>query len=154
MVKYIPDITDERLNELARRIKPIVKFKKQLYYIRKCNLRTTAFQWAPKPTSRVQNIARLDDITTYHKHAYYGLFKPSIAEVLAQIPEHLVDQVCAFRIVWQPENINDFRAQWDVVENSHHKTKTRLYKHVQPQSRKAAQRYFFCDQRKRPFNGT
>ena len=128
MVKYIPDISNERLHELALRIKPVIKIKGKLRYIRKVGLKTIAFTWDPKPTSQAEHLKPIDDIITYHTWAYYGFFKPTIAEVLAQIPEHLVDQVCAFRIIKHPENAGDLNVQRDVVNDGYHKAVTRLYR--------------------------
>jgi hypothetical protein len=83
--------------------------------------------WSPKPTRRATRLARLTDITTYHTWGYYGFFKPSIAEIIAQIPESLLSDVIAFEIVDYPKDADDLNRQWDIVNEGYHQAITRLY---------------------------
>jgi hypothetical protein len=86
-------------------------------------LRGIAYAWEPKPSWWPFFLGRLTplrEITTFHTWAYYGFFKPTIAEVLAQIPEDLVDQVVAFEIL---DMINDNEA----LNDGYHVAITRLF---------------------------
>lgn len=109
----IPKISNEKLNEMYERIKPVVRFaemrcggrttyekhsKGDLYFIQDVDLRKTAFTWDPKPTEKAYGLTELDQIRTYHTTGGF-YHKPSIAEVLAQIPERYVDDVVAFETV-------------------------------------------------------
>ncbi len=116
--KYIPKISDEKLNELYKRIKPVIYFEKkekckhcgsvineyfhsedekgELFYIEDCNPRNAAFSWDPEKTKKAENIEPFKEITTYHTWAYYGFFKPFIAEVLSQIPNDVLEETVAF----------------------------------------------------------
>ena len=66
---------------------PVVQFaRKGKRYIKPVDLFGIAYTWDPKPAGKAKDVKPLCDITTYHTYGYYGFFKPSIAEVLAQIP--------------------------------------------------------------------
>ncbi len=93
----IPPITDERLAQLVTRIRPVVRGgSNALHWIKPCDPRGEAFTWDPKRLGRAQNLVKHATIRTLHTYGYYGMFKPSIAEVLAQIPEALLEQTVAF----------------------------------------------------------
>lgn len=121
------EISDERVQELLQHITPLVRNRKDddaLYEIELPEkLRTTAFTWDPTFTKRVDeaSLIHLAVITTYHSCGYALLFKPDIAEVLAQIPTDLADQVAAFETLG--ENV-------EIINDTFygHKTFTRLYR--------------------------
>lgn len=115
----IPEISDAKLEELYKRIKPVVGRKGKLYYIKDEDLRKVAFTWEPKLKNKAKKLERLCDITTYHTYGYHGFFKPSIAEVIAQIPENYLDETVAF------ETFTDLTLE-NIVGN-YHVTTTRLY---------------------------
>lgn len=123
------NISDEKVAELLLRIKPLVPNGNddgKLWEIELPeDLRRTAFRWDPKFTkpSDVTPKYILEEITTYHRCGYIGLFKPDIVEVLAQIPEDLLDQVVAFDV--------QFNDGPDVIVKGDfygHKTTTILYR--------------------------
>lgn len=94
MSRTIPEISDERLEELAARIKPVIKTEKGYKNIKPVDLRSTAFTWDPQPWGCTRTrLVEVGSCTSYHNWGYYGLFKPSIAEVLVAIPEELLDVV-------------------------------------------------------------
>jgi len=97
----IPEISDERLEELCEKIKPVVDNsrrhdKVQLWYIKAVDPRDMSFLWDPKPTKRARGLRKYKEIVTLHSYGAPVLFKPSIAEVLSQIPEKDIDNVAAF----------------------------------------------------------
>lgn len=67
------------------------------------------------------------DFECIHKYAFYGFFKPSIAEVLAQIPENQVNFMDAFEIISYPETAGDFTENSIVFKNGFHISIVRLY---------------------------
>lgn len=85
------EISDEVLNQRAEHIKPIIKEGSAFYLLDPRHLRNMSFTWDPKygdpVSSTMYEIARIE---TSHTCGYIGMFKPSVAEVLAQIPEHLL----------------------------------------------------------------
>lgn len=93
---------------LAKRIKVIVSFKGRKYLLRrfdKKELRDISF------LAKIRdNIRELVDESHYtprsewdfycvHKYGFYGDFKPSIEEVIMQIPKNVVGFVRAFEII-------------------------------------------------------
>ncbi|QSH39139.1 hypothetical protein JXR01_02420 [Candidatus Kaiserbacteria bacterium] len=98
---WVPEISEEALDELFRRIKPVIRIGDNLHRvkIKRENLRDTAYLWGAKLKWRRQKgLTVLCDINTFH-YWTRPLFKPSVAEVLAQIPEEFLEKVVAFEIV-------------------------------------------------------
>jgi len=125
---WIPKISDKELNELALRIKPVVEvYSKGKCYIGSVGLRDSAFMWSPKPAKKSRGLKPIRDIRTYHTWSYYGFFKPSIAEVIAQIPKELLDRVVAFEIVKWPETADDLNKELKALNAGYHVATTRLY---------------------------
>jgi len=102
----IPEVSPERLAELAKRIRPVVRFP----FLGKCYIRSVGdlchevYLNNPMPARPAWNIKPLADITTYHTpDRGYGpwddFFGPTVAEVLAQIPAELLNRVVAFEIL-------------------------------------------------------
>lgn len=121
----IPTLSDEELVRRYARIKPLVMFKAQLYGVKDHDWRTVSYNWIhaePRtPADVVENLRYVDEITTYHTYAYYGIFRPTVAEVLAQIPDHMLSAVVAFYIT-------DAR----VHDDDYHAATTYLYGHLRP----------------------
>lgn len=120
----IPEISDDELERWVRTIRPLVRKDEVPWEIEPLSggaLRRTAFPWAPDfiaPAEDLTEIARLQTIHTYGAPAF---FKPSVAEVIAQIPAHLRHRVTAFML-----DTNDV----DIVlieGEGYHLTETILY---------------------------
>jgi hypothetical protein len=114
------EITDEKLYSLNSIIKPVVKREDKLYYIKEVNLRNESFAWNPKITIEAQNLTKFAEVLTYHTYGYMGLFKPSIAEVLAQIPDELINECVAFEIQSELGK--------EAIRGDYHISNTTLYK--------------------------
>lgn len=128
---FIPKISSVVLHELARRIKPVISFLKDgvstRYYIKEVSLSSVAYTWDPVKTEVAEELVVLGQIITYHTYGYYGFFKPSIAEVLAQIPEKYLGVVCAFEIVAQPQTADDLNENIAILDAGYHVAITQLY---------------------------
>lgn len=125
---WIPEVSKERIRELAERIKPVVQFVRNgRCYIKPVDLFGIAYTWNPKSAGKATGLKPLCDITTYHTYGYYGMFKPSIAEVLAQIPAEHLDKVVAFEIVDSPKDADDLNRQSKAINAGYHVATTRLY---------------------------
>lgn len=135
---WIPKVPEEHIRELADKIKPVVRFahgaegpflsaKGFPYYIEPVDLFRIAYAWDPKPTEEATQFKPICDITTFHTYAYYGFFKPTIAEVLSQIPDEYLDTVIAFEIVGQPETATDLNREREALNAGYHVATTRLY---------------------------
>jgi len=138
--KLIPNISKKRLQKLAKQIKPIDYFWledcqystlcyiKGHFYVKNTRLHT-AFLWSEEAGKEVTDLKPLINIKTFHRWGYYGFFKPSVAEVLAQIPKKYLKQVVAFRIINHPENSNDLNEDKILYGTDLHVATTRLYVH-------------------------
>lgn len=120
---WIPEVPEERIRELAERIKPVINGR----YIKPVDLFKVAYTWDPKLAKRAVNLEPVRDITTYHTFGYYGFFKPSIAEVLAQIPADLLEKVVAFEIIGSPTTADDLNRESVALNAGYHVAVTRLY---------------------------
>ena len=128
----IPEISNEELLARYSHIKPIVTANGGKYFLREFaedELRKLAYDGDLK-----DNITEQVDMDDYffhesrdfeciHKYGYYGFFKPSIAEVLAQIPERDIQLVDAFEIILQFDSSHN----QIVFDNGYHMSKVRLY---------------------------
>lgn len=127
MSKYIPEVSEEKIKELFSRIKPVIDYNGVKKYIKDVDPFNISYIWSPKTKGIANNLIAIKDIITYHSYGYYGLFKPSIAEVLAQIPDDIVDKVDAFEIIEHPECAEDLNDNSDALNDGFHVAKTRLY---------------------------
>lgn len=103
----IPEISNDRLYELADRIKPLARFERtslglkqvledegNVYLIEPCDLRLAGFNVKPVVVRRATGLAKISSIKTFHTVS--PTFCPSVAEVLAQIPDKYLDVVTHF----------------------------------------------------------
>ena len=113
----LPSISNEKLLELYSRIRPIRRDEDGdpcwLKDFPLDKLRGCSYIWEPEDVG--EKVAAsgivLKPIGAFkclHGYGYYGLFKPSVAEVLSQIPYGFVDEAKAFEIVEAPETAEDF----------------------------------------------
>jgi hypothetical protein len=95
------------VKRLYRDIKPVIIVEGVLHYIKDVDPWETSFVWDPTPTKPAENLGILTIITTFHSFGAPAIFKPGIAEVLAQIPKSLLNEVVAFRTLSDltPSNI-------------------------------------------------
>lgn len=123
-----PKIDDDTLKVLMRHMQPVVRGDDgELWTIAPVDPRTAAFTWSPKLVERAPALELITTIPTLHVWGFYGFFKPSIAEVMACIPHHLVDRVCAFE-THGPDTADDLNAsKWVTMECGMHLAATHLY---------------------------
>lgn len=131
----IPEIDDKRLKELYQLLKPIVTIDEMKYLLREFTLqelRNQSYIWNCHEDKRdIVDSSRLetvDDFLCLHTFGYYGLFKPSIAEVLSQAPESVIEQANTFEIIESPETREDVFKYKEVIDNGFHLSKVRAYK--------------------------
>ena len=131
----IPEIDDNRLKELYQLLKPIVTIDEIKYLLREFTLqelRNQSYIWNRHEDKRnVVDPSRLETVADFlclHTWGYYGLFKPSIAEVLSQAPESVIEQANTFEIIESPETREDVFKYKEVIDNGFHLSKVRAYK--------------------------
>ena len=131
----IPEIDDNRLKELYQLLKPIVTIDEMKYLLREFTLqelRNQSYIWNRHEDKRdvvdPNKLETVDDFLCLHTWGYYGLFKPSIAEVLSQAPESVIEQANTLEIIESPETREDVFKYKEVIDNGFHLSKVRAYK--------------------------
>ena len=131
----IPEIDDNRLKELYKLLKPIVTIDEMKYLLREFTLqelRNRSYIWNRAEDKRdvvdPSKLETVDDFLCLHTWGYYGFFKPSIAEVLSQAPENVIEQANTFEIIESPETREDVFKYKEVIDNGFHLSKVRAYK--------------------------
>jgi hypothetical protein len=95
----IPQLPRERVLELSARMRPVYMLGGGLSYMKPVDEFRTAFTWDPDPDGPAEGLSELARIRTRHTCGYHGFFKPSIEEVVSQIPKDMLDRVVAFRTI-------------------------------------------------------
>lgn len=135
----IPELHSSKISQLYAKIKPVVHKDNKLYYLREFSdeeLSNVAYLWnidenisQEVPENILVPLERYD-FYCLHKFASPALFKPTIAEVLAQISQEVISIACAFEIIKCPERKEDFfedSFKTIAFENSFHVSTVRLY---------------------------
>jgi len=130
----IPTKSDAELSALQAKTKPLVLLRSK--HIRRLkeipqDLRNTSYLWHPTLTCRavprkfLQEVARVRTLHTYGAPVF---FKPSIAEVLAQMPEGLdADYFC---IMERPESADDLNAESGALNVGYHVATTVFFQYL------------------------
>lgn len=83
----IPTISDDELAQRNAVLRPLVMRDGKLFGVaEQSDLRCVSYAWADLTTESVGMVAA-KTVVTLHRFGYVGLFKPSVAEVLAQAPD-------------------------------------------------------------------
>lgn len=122
----IPEITDENLTLLSRKIRPLVLQDGKLMRIEPPDPRNVAFSWSPVVTEPANGIVEIAKIRTLHGYGYYGFFKPSVAEVIAQIPEEWIERTVAFS-TRGPADAAEMNRESEALNAGFHVAETTLY---------------------------
>lgn len=131
----IPKLSNEELIALYERIKPIVEFEDEKYLLRKFTLEqiiNTSYIFNIEDDIRVlvdqDNLESVEEFPCFHTYGYPGFFKPSIGEVLSQLPEKSKKESKYFEIIEEPDTVDDLNMYLDVVNQGYHVSKVRTYK--------------------------
>ena len=117
IVAEILEISEGELKLLSKRIKPLVRRDGGLRYIQQVDLRKVSFLWDPQIRGKAKGLELVKEIETLHTYGAPVYFKPSIAEVIAQIPKEDLATIDAF------ETTHPFG-----VQGGHHVATTKLYR--------------------------
>jgi hypothetical protein len=105
---------------------PVIPKHGKLFHIKPVDPRKIAFTWDPKLREEATGLVELTTIRTLHGFGYHGFFKPSIAEVLTQIPDDLVPRVVAFSTEG-PGAASDLNEDLLALDAGYHVGTTTLY---------------------------
>ncbi len=123
----MPEVDDERLAALAERIKPLIRVSNgKLFHIEPVDLRRMAYTWSPKVTVEAEPLEAIATVDTLHSYGAPVFFKPSVAEVIAQIPEEVVDTIAGFSL----EGPLDMGRENAALQAGYHVARTTLYREV------------------------
>ena len=102
------------------------------YYLRDYSLkelRGQSYLWNAHNDIRskvdLSNTKILMDFSCYHTYGYCGLFKPSIAEVLEQFPDEVLEEANAFYVLSHSEDIRDLNLEKRITEAGCHHSRVR-----------------------------
>lgn len=127
MKNYIKEKDPDFVNLWAKNIKPLIRNDGKIFHFEnKADHFNQSFPWEADPTIEAENIFELKKITTYHTYGYYGFFKPSVAEVIQQIPEELLESV-KFFLVDGPETADDLNKNKKELNDGYHVAATTLF---------------------------
>ena len=133
----IPEISREELLKRYQKIKPIVEMNGVKYHLREfTEEELTNISYIAEVKKDITESVNMEefiprkkcDFECIHKYGNPMFFKPSIAEVLAQIPDWKVKFVDAFEIIEFPQVLdNELRKNKVVFDNGYHISMVRLY---------------------------
>lgn len=126
----IPEVSDERLSQVLANVRPMVLDAQG----RPCTFasvdpRRVSFIWDPRDLAPVVGIVPTRTIRTLHTFGHPALFKPSIAEAVAQLPADLTG-VVGFTILRGPEDADDLNAEREALHAGYHVATVALWERV------------------------
>lgn len=100
----IPKMSTEEITRWYATIKPIVNGDTYLRELSAEELTNVAYTWLNETTDYAEKVdfsklSVLEDVKMLHGWGYYGYFKPSVGEVIRQIPKEYLEKVVAFEII-------------------------------------------------------
>lgn len=132
---FLPTIDDNRLRELYKTLKPIVTIEEIKYLLKEFTLeqlRNQSYIWNVERDNREivepGKLEIVDDFLCLHSWGHYGLFKPSIAEVLAQVHDYVAKEANTFEIIESLQTREDVFRYSEIIDNGFHLSKVRAYK--------------------------
>ena len=135
----IPKISDEEMMKRYKQIKPVITVNGKLHYFREYTLEELSnmsyfFNRHEDVREEVGEdeleVLEGKDFVCLHSYGYYGLFKPSVGEVLSQIRKYDLPIIKAFEIIESPQTVADFHKDSFTsiaFNNGYHVSTVRLY---------------------------
>lgn len=125
---WIPTLSPAELARRVAQIRPVVRKTSILNFIEPVDPVNQSYLWDPKVTEPAPELVEASVIKTYHEYGAPNMFKPSIAEVLAAIPEDQIAGLVAFEIIGQPQSAEDLNDEREALDAGYHMALTRLYR--------------------------
>ena len=128
-------LKDDELKKRYAKTKPIIMIDGITYDMKEFSfsaLSDQSYIWDRDIDKRnivhKEDLEVVEDFICLHGYGYYGLFKPSIHEVLAQLPEKSIKEADYFEIIESPVTRDDVFKYEDVLNAGYHATVVRTYK--------------------------
>lgn len=128
----IPDIIDIidspfDVDHWAEHIKPLLEQDGKVYFCESnCDHFSQSYIWKAKIKEEIKDLIEIGSFWSLHHFAYYGFFKPTVAEVIRQIPFNMLSQVDYF-LVRGPERVEDLNDTIQYIHKGFHVARTILY---------------------------
>lgn len=107
----------------------IVKGGRLHHFVNTADHWSQTYPWSAEPSGEATGLTEVARVWTLHSYGYYGFFKPSVAEVLQQIPESLFPDVDYF-VVLGPYDVDDLNTTTHYISDGFHVAQTNLYRAV------------------------
>lgn len=98
---HFPKPTQEEVIEFLEKVKPVIRVRGRLFYmhVNQNGLFDEAYTWEPKLAQETGDIYPMAVVQTLVTWSYYGLFKPTLAEVYQCFPVAYLKHTHAFELV-------------------------------------------------------
>lgn len=131
----IPEMDRKDIVKWYATIKPIVRENGKFMYLRKLkdkevlNAHYTELRQVEDYAGRVDFslLSVLADVKMLHGFSRDSFFRPSVGEVISQIPKDMLEKVVAFEIIYAPTTSDDFNIFKREFEAGFHVSVVRLY---------------------------
>ena len=130
----IPFMSNSEIITHYKTIKPIKRFSAIPFYLRELankELTEVSYTWINKDSEfyevDISQLSIIKEIKVLHKYDHFELFKPSVGEVISQIPKELLNIVVAFEIIKYSTPANDFTLYHEEFDAGFHVSIVRLY---------------------------
>lgn len=124
---FIPEISDEELARRTAQIAPLISCSGQLYHMQDVDPRLKGYNVDPRLQEEAHDLSEICEIQTLHAYGNHGIFDPSIAEVVAQIPEEHLENVNAFYMSKRPKTQAEFNEAMEAFKDGFHVATVKLY---------------------------
>lgn len=130
---FIHHLSSGEIVKLYETIKPIVCHNGELMYLNELslsNLERTCYLIKNngfKNKVDISTLGILADVKMLHSYTDATKFRPSVGEILSQIPEELRNVTVAFEIIYSPYGQPDFEIFKDEFNQHYHVSIIRLY---------------------------
>lgn len=112
----------------SEKVIPLVKQEDKLLRVKPCHIFDESYTWGDRgDQEEVTGLVPFASFKTLHYYGHYALFKPSIGEVLAQIPDKHRDCAVAFSLDG-PDSADDLNKEKLAVDAGFHVATCTLYK--------------------------
>lgn len=127
LLAYKRELTDGEIAEMLDGMRPVVRNENgELCHIELVDPKNVSYIWDPRFTDKATGLSEIATVYTLHTWGYYGMFKPSLEEVVSMIPQHMIEVVKAFEIIG-PKDGDDLDRQNDAVNAGYHVAVVILY---------------------------
>ena len=132
----IPTMDQAEIAKWYQSISPIISIGGKPRYLRRLSdseLSKIAYTWLDNKKDYEDcvdytKLEKLSEQKMLHTYGYHGFFKPSVDEIIRQIPKELLPQTVAFEIIQQPNDQTDLKFVTKALSSGFHVSTVRLYK--------------------------